>query len=330
MFKHGYKYRVKSYEELLKEKDITKDGMGTIFKKGGYWGFSKDADDFKNTLLSTNCVEGTQNLLLKKFKGEVSYEFFCESWMCECLGEIIEPILEFEVGKTYRVMSWEELLRVKDVVFTETKSGACKIINEVIDGNHALKTKTVNMLDDICGKEIIIDKENFTNPAKGTIIFGGWEVSPWMCKKVETKGEKAKKEKQYYSLSEVIEQLSDNSNLTFVHSISKTELTKNIAGIEVINSKEVLFTEGWEKKQEPVSFQEAIEKGEKFRVEHKILELEYLKLPPQTHNSFIDKYINEFIKGEYLTLSRIMMVLAYRLSSNQLTKVIQEGQWFYE
>lgn len=334
MFKHGYKYRVKSYEELLKEKDITKDGMGTIFKKGGYWGFSKDTDDFKNTLLSTNCVEGTRNLLLKKFKGEVSYEFFCESWMCECLGEIIEPILKFEVGKTYRVMRWEELLRVKEVVFTEMESGTCKIKNEVIDGNYVIKPQ---MHDNVFGKDLIVDKEEVIDSVRGTILFGGWEISPWMCKEVEVK-EKTKEEKQccnlkekrYYSLSEVIEQLSNNSNLAFMHPISKTELTKNIAGIELINPQEVLFTEGWEKKPEPVDFQEAVAKGTKFRVEHEILEMEYPTAPPQEENIILNTYIEKFLNKEYLPLAGLMLAISWNVTGEDLQDIIKEGKWFYE
>lgn len=327
MFKNGYKYRIKSYEELSKEEDIKKDVMGTIFKKGGIWAFPKDADTFKNALLSTNCVEGIQNFILEKSKGEVVFNFHCESWMCECLGEIIEPIRKFEVGKTYTVLKWNELLRVKDVILSTTENCVDKIINKAIDGNYVIKNK---MFNDIFEKELIVDKEELINPARGTIIFNGWEVSPWMCKKVETKGEKAKKEKQYYSLSEVIEQLSDNSNLTFVHPISQTELTQNIAGIEVINSKEVLFTEGWEKKPEPVDFQEAVAKGTKFRVEHEILEMEYPTAPPQEENIILNTYIEKFLNKEYLPLAGLMLAISWNVTGEDLQDIIKEGKWFYE
>lgn len=324
MFKHGYKYRVKSYEELSKEKDITKDVMGTIFKDGNQnpiEGFTEKMDCFKNVFISTFLEKGTEMLIIRNKNTTATIT----PWMCECLGEIIEPIRKFKIGKSYTVLNWKELLRVKNVFLSTLENGVDKLSNKAIDGNYILKSK---MFDDVFGKEIIIEKKDFINPARGTIIFGGWEVSPWMCKEVENK-EKTKKEKQYYSLSEAIEELYNNSNLIFVHPISKTKLIKNISGIEVINSKEVIFTEGWEKKQEPVSFQTAIEKGKKFRVEHEILEHKYSKLPPRS-NTIIDEYIEKFLRKEYLNLNEIMLALSWRLTPNRLQKVIQEGKWFYE
>lgn len=158
-FKKGKKYRVKTWDELLENDENFIDNAGDISNnESGTW-FVKSIKIIANTIFE-----------VKEEKESVWISgWYVKLWMCEEVEEV-QPLEEFEIGKEYEILTYNELLKVKGVKEIRRNT----LFHQKTKCKYYTKT-----MDEIIDRIIFpVYKEIY--------LRDGWVIEPWMCREVES------------------------------------------------------------------------------------------------------------------------------------------------
>lgn len=158
-FKKGKKYRIKTWDELLKDDENFVD-YGYIFHHGEVCCFDKKMKSVSNEIF---VVKDNQKFTQIR-------DWLIYPWMCEEVEEV-QPLEEFEIGKIYEILTYNELLKIKGA--REESLGMVNIIKCSNKEHHYAK-----LMDDITARRICPVSKNVSSKY-------GWEIEPWMCVEVK-------------------------------------------------------------------------------------------------------------------------------------------------